>query len=388
MTTRVHLSGPADILTVLPYQLGFHPQNCLVVVSLHGTRVGLVQRIDLPPPEHVRDAVAAMTAPLRQDGPRSVLLIGFEEGEGDSRAMLDQMREACLANGFRVDDRIAVRGRRWFDLDCRQSCCPPEGLELPPASQVPAVAEFVGREICPLPGRWALADLLEPTHVISDELSLLADEWLQLRQEAMDAGKSEQDSWDTGHDLRDDDLLEFRASELEVWSRVLCDRDDAEPIQALPIEDLAILAASLTDVDLRDGLIAWLCPGSLPLEMIDPGLYIQMSEALPELRVLVGDVDDPDTGDLDTGDLDREDREQVIGRQRIERRLCELCAALPDGWAVSTLTVLASFTWWRGDGALTRVALDRALRVDPSYRLALLLERMVDLAIRPARASA
>jgi hypothetical protein len=39
----------------------------------------------------------------------------------------------------------------------------------------------------------------------------------------------------------------------------------------------------------------------------------------------------------------------------------------------------------RGNGALTRVALDRALRCDPGYRLALLLERMVDLGLRPTR---
>ena len=134
-----------------------------------------------------------------------------------------------------------------------------------------------------------------------------------------------------------------------------------------------MLAVSLTDVDLRDGLIAWLCPGTLPQDLIDPLLFVQMSRALPEPPWLAGDV----------GDM-----EQVIGQQRIERRLCELCAALPDVWAVPTLTVLASFTWWRGDGALTRIALDRALRVDPHYRLAQLLERMVDLAIRPERASA
>ena len=50
--TRIRLGGPSDILAVLPYQLGFHPRESLVVVSLHGTRMGLVQRIDLPPPEH------------------------------------------------------------------------------------------------------------------------------------------------------------------------------------------------------------------------------------------------------------------------------------------------------------------------------------------------
>ena len=360
MTTTIHLSGPADVLTVLPYQLGFHPRDCLVAVSLHGTRMGLVQRIDLPPPEHVGDAVAAMIAPLRQDGPGAVLLIGFEEREGESRAMLDELARACRADGVEVADRMVVRGGRWFAPDCHQRCCPPEGLQLPAPSEVPAVAEFVGREICPLPDRSALADRLEPSRpLLSRAVSALADEWLELRLEAAHAGQTELD--------------ECRASELDVWSRVLCDEDDAEPIQALASHDLAMLAVSLTDVDLRDGLIAWLCPGTLPHELIDPMLFVQMSRALSAPLWLDGD---------------RGDIEQVIGLQRIERRLCELCAALPDVWAVSALTVLASFTWWRGDGALTRIALDRALRVDPHYRLAQLLERMVDLAIRPHRASA
>jgi hypothetical protein len=391
MTTTIHLSGPADVLTVLPYQLGFHPHECLVVVSLRGTRMGLVQRIDLPPPEHVVDAVAAMIAPLRQDTPRAALLIGFEQREGQSRAMLDEMADACLAHGIEVVDRMVVRGDRWFDLDCTQGCCPPEGLPLPPPSEVPAVAEFVGREICPLPDRSALADLLEPNlPQLSSPLAevlRLADEWSQLRQEVTDAveaglstaetelgtGEMELGTGETDLHIRETELHGFRASELAVWSLVLCDLDDAEPIRELPPQDLAMLAVSLTDVDLRDGLIAWLCPGALPQDLIEPDLFVQLSRTLPEPPWLGGDA----------GEM-----AQVIGRQRIERRLCELCAALPDALAVPVLTVLASFTWWRGDGALTRIALDRALRTEPHYRLAELLERMVDLAIRPERASA
>lgn len=56
---------------------------------------------------------------------------------------------------------------------------------------------------------------------------------------------------------------------------------------------------------------------------------------------------------------------------------------LPDHVAAPPLSVLASFVWWRGDGALARIALARALRCDPDYRLAKLLLQMVDLAIRP-----
>lgn len=367
MTTTIHLSGPADVLTVLPYQLGFHPHDCLVVVALNGTRLGLVQRIDLPSPEHVCEAISSMMAPLHRACPGAVLLIGFEEREGESRAMLDEMADACLAHGVEVADRMVVRGGRWFDLDCVQSCCPPEGLPLPSPSAVPAVAEYVGREICPLPDRSALADLLEPDRPqLSEAVRRLAGEWFQLRQEASGDEVSEVR-------VRESELHEFRTSELAVWALVLCDQDDAEPIRDLTPQDLAMLAVSLTDVDLRDGLIAWLCPGTLPLDLIDQTLGAELSHALTEPRWL----------DEDLCEMDK-----VIGQQRIERRLCELCAALPDVWAASTLTVLASFTWWRGDGALTRIALDRALRIDPELRLAQLLERLVDLAIRPARASA
>jgi len=373
MTTTIHLSGPADVLAVLPYQLGFHPHDCLVVVSLHGTRMGLVQRIDLPPPGHVDEAVAAMIAPLRQEDPRSVLLIGFEERECESRAMLDEMANACTADGVQVADRMVVRGGRWFELDCTQSWCPPEGLPLPAPSGVSAVAEFVGREIYPLADRSALADQLEPSRpLLSRQVLRLADERLQLRQEATNAQDSEPSTPGTEQTRGEKHLHRFRASELALWSLVLCGRDDAEPIRTLPAQDLAMLAVSLTDVDLRDGLIGWLCPGTLPKNLIDPLLFQQMARALPGPPWLEG-------GAADTA--------RALGLQRIERRLCELSAALPDVWAVPTLTVLASFTWWRGDGALTRIALDRALRAQPQYRLARLLERMVDLAIRPERAS-
>lgn len=390
MKTTIHLSGLVDVLTVLPYQLGFHPDNCLVVVSLRGSRMGLLQRIDLPPAEHVGDAVAALITPLRQDNPGSVLLIGFEQREGDSAAMLDRMAGTCRAHAIKVADRIIVRGGRWFDVDCTQRCCPPEGLPLPPASTVPAVAEFVGREIFPLPDRLALAGLLEPdTSLLSAHLTAvtrLANERLHLRARATRTGDRMPSS---GSSSGQGVLADFRTRELAVWAVVLSAADGAPPIGALTPQDLAILAVSLTDVDLRDTLIAWLCPGTLSQSVLDPIMFVQLSQALSEPPWSRADsaeerVEAGFEASVEAGS----DMVQAIGRQRIERRLCTLSAVLPDMWAVSTLTVLASFAWWRGDGALTRVALDRALKANPHYRLAQLLERMVDLAIRPEPAPA
>jgi len=304
MTTTIHLSGPADVLAVLPYQLGFHPGECLVAVSLNGTRMGLVQRIDLPPAEHVGDAVAAMMAPLRRDRPGSVLVIGFEEREGQSLAMLDRFADACVVEGVGITDRIVVRAGRWYAPDCHRRCCPPEGLPVPAPSDIPAVAEFVGREICPLPDRTALADRLEPRRpLLGRALSGLADDRRALRQEATDAGEHELD--------------ECRATELDLWGRVLSVEGDAESIVDLPSLDLAMLAVSLRDVDLRDALIAWLCPRTLAQELIDPTLLEQMSRALAEPPWLGEDV----------GEID-----QIISLQRTQQRLCDLCAALPDAW--------------------------------------------------------
>ena len=134
--------------------------------------------------------------------------------------------------------------------------------------------------------------------------------------------------------------------------------------------ELARLAVSLTDVDLRDALVAWICPGALTLDLVPEALREQMVDVLPA----------PLRHDAEPG-LDP--AEHAARSQRLECRLMGVCAALPEAWSAAPLTVLASFTWWRGDGALTRIALDRALAVDPDYRLARLLTRMVDLAIRP-----
>jgi hypothetical protein len=153
-----------------------------------------------------------------------------------------------------------------------------------------------------------------------------------------------------------------RAELFAAWPRVL---DSAAP--AITPEDAALAAVSLLDIEIRDAMVAWLCPGTLALD--------ELGE----------DVQDLFCGLERT--WDREDIEPAsTGAQNaIQARLIGLCAMLPDDLAAPALSALASYVWWRGDGALARVALARALRCDPTYRLALLLEQMVDLAIRPRR---
>ena len=151
-----------------------------------------------------------------------------------------------------------------------------------------------------------------------------------------------------------------RAELFAAWPRIL---DPDGP--AITGGDAALAALSLLDIEIRDGLVAWLCPGTLPVDEL--GKEVLSLFAGLDRGGWVVDTDPASTG-LQSGAVNR---------------LLGLCAMLPDDVVVPALSVLASFTWWRGDGALTRVTLARALRCDPDYRLAQLLEQMVDLAIRP-----
>lgn len=62
----------------------------------------------------------------------------------------------------------------------------------------------------------------------------------------------------------------------------------------------------------------------------------------------------------------------------------ELTRRAPRPYDVAPATLLANAAWRNGQGALARIAVERALAGDPSYRLALLLERVLDGGVPPA----
>ncbi len=148
-----------------------------------------------------------------------------------------------------------------------------------------------------------------------------------------------------------------------LWAHLLDTTPDAAPVTG---PEAALAALSLREVPLRDGIIAWLTPGTL--EVAD----------LPEhVRAVLTLLPSPSRS---TPDGAAADPGWEVG-MRIRNRLAALCTLLPDANAATMLTVLASHAWWRGEGSLARVALDRALRSDPTNRLARLMDLMVSQGI-------
>src|SRR6185312_13056099 len=107
--------------------------DSLVVVCLRRNRIGVVGRVDLPPPEVEPHLVAVELLPVvEREQPDAVVLVGFESRGGAAEPASTAMRDALAGAGIRVLDRLVVREGRWWSLDCDGDCCPADGEPVPP----------------------------------------------------------------------------------------------------------------------------------------------------------------------------------------------------------------------------------------------------------------
>lgn len=367
MTTTIRLRGPADIITVLPYHLGYRPTHSLVLVCLVGTRLTMVGRVDLPPPSVDPLLLVGELLPLvRRERPDRVMLVAFEDAEGDAEAASAAMRDALEDEGIPVSDRLVVREGRWWSLDCDGDCCPPEGEPVPGEEQIPAVSDYILLGRRPASTRESLAERL--THRTDPD----QDARCAILMRDLVAARRSRST-----------LARRRRRMLQEWSRILPAPAGDGPRDPPPADDEAWAWAvvSLLDVEVRDLLIAWLCPGALDLDAFPLTLRRLAETELPRRDLgLASDHSHDDGADADDepGPADGDD---------LVERLAMVCRAAPPELSPGPLTVLAHVVWWLGDGALSRTALDRALAVEPGYRLAVLLLQMVDAAARPRRSA-
>ena len=276
MTTTIRLRGPADIITVLPYHLGYRPTDSLVVVCLRRNRIGVVGRIDLPPDDIDPELVAVELLPVvRRERPDAVVIIGFESEEGQADPASSAMRDAIESAGIRVLDRLLVRDGRWWSLDCDGGCCPADGEPLQTDDEVPAVADYVLRGRRPAGSRADLADRLQPRPGPEQDTRCAA--FIHALRTAQRSRTS---------------LARRRQLTFRHWARILDPTPAGPDAVAGPPppgdEAWAWAVVSLLDVPTRDLLIAWMCPGTLDLDVFPAALRRVAEAELPARGALVG----------------------------------------------------------------------------------------------------
>jgi hypothetical protein len=346
MDTDITLRSPGDVVAALPYQLGYHPDESVVLVTLDAGRVGLVARCDLPPDDAVDDTVGVLLEPLLREAPDSVVLVGYERVPESSHAVLTALVEALEGRRVEVVGVDVVRDGRRYSPVCSEPCCPPEGVPVPDPSEVPAVAELVALGRAPLASRAEVGALVEPVATAEAVGEVLGRRRRPARGDVA----------------------------VRAWGRVLAPPGERRTGRAAPLpwapRVVADAASALAEVPLRDGLIGWLAPGVLPRAELDPVVVARLERSLPRWAGM--------------------GRWRGTGRLGADRhllleRLLLLARSVPDDApdaAAAVCTVAAHVAWADGDGAVARVALDRALRLSPGYRLAVLLAQLVDHGVR------
>ncbi|MFU8873348.1 DUF4192 domain-containing protein [Micromonospora sp. SL4-19] len=159
---RLVVRSPADLIAAVPYLLGFHPAESVVVVALRGRRVVFAARGDLPDPgSDPRPAARHLAGVVARQGTESATVIGYGPAARVTGAV-DAVGAALDASGLLVLDTLRVTDGRWWSYLCTEAeCCPPDGTPYDPgASEVSAAAVFAGQVA--LPDRAALIAQVSP----------------------------------------------------------------------------------------------------------------------------------------------------------------------------------------------------------------------------------
>ncbi|MSY99583.1 MAG: DUF4192 family protein, partial [Actinobacteria bacterium] len=169
MTT---LTSPHDLLTAVPFLVGYQPEDSLVLIGLKDDLVGMAMRIDFPE-DFDCDQIDNLVSHLEKDCAESALLVAYlPKHISECESLIETIKDALLLRNINLREAIVVREGRWRSSICTDSeCCPIEGSPLPILSDSKIAAEQVALGN-PLPFQ-DINELVESISQISADPDLL-----------------------------------------------------------------------------------------------------------------------------------------------------------------------------------------------------------------------
>ncbi|THA57187.1 DUF4192 domain-containing protein [Streptomyces sp. A1136] len=349
--SQITLRSPAELADALPYMLGFHPTDSLVLVAVHGEggRFGGRLRVGIPsaPTEWADTARQAAETLIRGSErrggkPDGVVVYLCQDplvGESAQRVMTrlrplaHRLRLACGALDVPVMEALCLSDGRYWSYTCPdERCCPAEGnpMALPGTSVMAAAATFAGirvrgslkeieRRLAPLDGAQAV-----------EQEKALERAAIALVPKILDGASREEVGAETLALARNLMRRMTLAPPAETgpgaddWDDALLDHDEA-----------AAMIIGLQDREIRDIAAEWM----------------EDEEAAPALRLW--------------------------------RALARRCVGAYGEHAAAPLTLAGWVSWSTGDEPTARIVLGLALRADADYRFAQLLHHACNEGIDP-----
>ncbi|HTZ45828.1 MAG TPA: DUF4192 domain-containing protein [Jatrophihabitans sp.] len=329
----IRVTGPGDLVEAMPYLLGFHPAESLVVIGFDSAersvrRVVVTARLDLTPDGVDRAALRSLVQVLGRSGARAAVTVLVSEalpppehrapgddppGAGTTASLTELVGRELAEAGMALLDALAASATRWWSLRCAApGCCPPHGTPRPAAtSAVAAQATYAG--MVALPDRETVRRGIDgaPAAIRAALLPALR------RADERFAELIERNG-------------EVRARRGERGALVTAARE-CEAGTLLSPRRLARLGAALRDLEVRDAL--WL---------------------LVDDRTLAA-----------------------------ERLLTQLHARLPSPYQAAPLFLFGWHHWRTGNGTLAGMVAEQALQADPEYSAAHLLLDALEAGMDP-----
>ncbi|MGR4884692.1 DUF4192 domain-containing protein [Streptomyces sp. LARHCF249] len=347
---RITLRSPAELADALPYMLGFHPTDSLVMVAVHGEggRFGGRLRVGIPATTAEWEDTARQVADCLIRGserrgvkPDGIVVFLCQEphgGESGQRVMTrlrplaQRIRLACGALDVPVLEALCLSAGRFWSYVCPdQRCCPAEGSPLAAVgtSVMAAAATFAGLQV-----RGSLQE-------IEGRLAPLGGAVAVEMERALDRAAAALVPKILDGATREEVGAETLALARSLMRRITLappaegpradDRDDA----LLDHDEAAALILGLQDREIRDIAAEWM----------------EDEEAGPALRLW--------------------------------RALARRCVGAYGEHAAAPLTLAGWVSWSTGDEPTARIALGLALRADADYRFAQLLHHACNEGIDP-----
>ncbi|MEV8535440.1 DUF4192 domain-containing protein [Streptomyces sp. NPDC051211] len=348
---QITLRSPAELADALPYMVGFHPNDSLVMVAVHGEggRFGGRLRVGLPTtPAEWEDTARQVADCLVQGSERRggkpdgiVVFLCQDPAEGESaqrvmtrlRPFAQRIRLACGALDVPVLEALCISGGRYWSYCCPDPrCCPAEGnaLAAPGTSVMAAAATYAGLHV-----RGTLKDIegrLKPLRgpVAEEQTRALDRAATALVPRILDGATREEVGAETLA-LARTLMRRLTLAPPAEGGPAADDWDDA----LLGHDEAASLILGLQDREIRDIAAEWM----------------EDEEAGPALRLW--------------------------------RALARRCVGAYGEHAAAPLTLAGWVSWSTGDEPTARIALSLALRADAEYRFAQLLHRACNEGIDP-----
>ncbi len=386
--TQLSVNSPADILSYIPHALGFHPVESLVVLTLHGKKLGATLRVDLPAPgcdpaDFARGACSFLAADSAADGSLLVLYTSAPWLQPDGpphHLLVEQLRDNLRSISMALRDGWLVSGTFWREYFCDDAdCCPWPGHPLHEISDstLNAAMIFTGSTVAGSVNA-AVHASVAPSLLDRHEVDSAAG-----RYQVLCEGR-----WR--------DRNQF-AAVARTWDAVLTEGRTA--IAALDADTAGYLLASLRSRTIRDSVLviaargyaeAW--SGTEACGVLQDNSDPFRATVWPGSRIVNARSDGTGTVDSDPllppsedpaaryGDLLSGRFGGQLNWERIDVA-AELLGSLSGLASGEVRAAVCSMLGWiefaRGRGSRAGVHLQEALASAPGYRLALLMEELI-----------